>query len=208
MPEQHGGQARTLALPRSDQVFQGGRSQFLERLSPVRRATVLRSSQADDVGHAQRPGVGQPAAHRVLQGIELLQHARAGFAHRVARRGIDAGTHLDLAAFEFGLQQLAQGRFVLAQLLGQLESQVQEAAVDRADFQAQAAGWNALGVVTGTRLRHAFLAACVTGHAVNCHGAFRGSLRVSENNRANSAPGPFILKLCQRSNQHLCPPIP
>jgi hypothetical protein len=48
---------------------------------------------------------------------------------------VDGGAHFDLAALQTGGQQGAQRGFLGAQLVGQAEGQVQETAVDRADFQ-------------------------------------------------------------------------
>jgi hypothetical protein len=65
-------------------------------------------------------------------------------------------------------------------------------------------------VVTGSRGRGGgFLAAGVAGHTVNCHGiswwVIEGLSRMSGR---TVRPGPFILKLCQRSNPLPCHRIP
>jgi len=75
-----------------------------------------------------------------------------------------------LAALELGREQGAQRRLLGAQLLGQAKRQVQETAVDRADFQAQAAPGDRAFAPGSRRVE---LGAGVTGHAVNCHGTLR-----------------------------------
>lgn len=87
---------------------------------------------------------------------------------------VQAGADFDLATADLLGDQFAQARFELAQLFGQTKREVEEAAVDRADFEAEAGrGLAAVGVGQ----RRAVLHAGVPGHTVNWHGLVPLGLR-------------------------------
>ena len=125
------------------------------------------AGHAQHIGHRERLGIGQPNAHLILHRRQPLQQARGRIGDGVVALALQVGTQLDLAAFEARRQQSAQGRFVLPQLVGKTEPEVQKPAVDRAQLQAQPAvrilpRWC---LVRGAR--HGLLAAGVTRHTVN-----------------------------------------
>jgi hypothetical protein len=138
---------------------------------------VVAGADADHVGHAQAGSFRQPGADGVLQRVQALQRARVRFAQAFGAAGLDRRAHLHLAAFEPGREQLAQRRLVLAQIVRQAEAQVQEAAVDGADFQAKAAGGSASCLAAGRGRPGTVLGAGITGHAVNWHRDFSIQVR-------------------------------
>jgi hypothetical protein len=132
---------------------------------------------------------------------------RAGGSGRVVLSvAFDGGAHLHLAALEAGCEQAAQRGFERAQLVGQAEGQVQKAAVDRTDFQAQPAilGRAALGFsASGRRLaaRWRIRSCCKLALdflMVACDPAI---IRVLP-------PPSHLRKICQKSNPPHCHPIP
>src|SRR4030095_11617078 len=121
------------------------------------------------VRDTERARVGQPGLDAVLQSVQTLQQPGRGLADAGLTGAFDRCANLDLAALEPCREQLAQGRFVRAHLLWELEDEIEEAAVDRTDLDAETARGLlppfALGVGAGGLV----LACGVPGHSVNCH---------------------------------------
>ena len=162
------GQARTFARTRGDEIVQHGLRQFHQRLGGA--FVVGRfgaAGRAQRVGHRQRRGIRQPHAHLVLHRGQALQHSRGWVGQGAGVAALQVGAQLDLAALQALAQQLAQGRFVLAQFVGQAKAEVQKTAVDRAQLQPQP-GLRILprrgvfGAAVG-----GLLTAGITGHTVN-----------------------------------------
>ena len=81
--------------------------------------------------------MGQPHAHFVLNLDQVLQHGRVWTGQSGIRRSFEVGAKLNLAAFDLAADQLAQGGLLRPQFIGQAKSQIEVAAVDRADFHPQ-----------------------------------------------------------------------
>ena len=128
---------------------------------------VAACAHAQHIGHAQLAGFGQPVLDLVLQGRDFLQGLVVGRLQDGPVGAVLAGTHFDFAAFDLAGDQLAQPRLELAQFFGQAKTQVQEAAVDRADFKPQAGRWRCAGGGFPVHNRRAVLHAGVAGHTVN-----------------------------------------
>jgi hypothetical protein len=89
-----------------------------------------------------------------------LQFGHPGCALSGVGAAFEPHAHFDLAPPQPGAQHVAQGRLRAAKLFRQLQHQVQEAAVDRPDFDPQ----------TGQPFGHTVCATVrrgVSGHAVN-----------------------------------------
>jgi hypothetical protein len=71
---------------------------------------------------------------QLAQLLECVGRRRGG---GLAARAFEAGAQLHLAAFELASDELTQGGLGLPQLIGQAQAQVQKAAVDRTQLQAQ-----------------------------------------------------------------------
>ena len=170
--QHHGGQALAFAFAGGQQRCEGVFGQRRHGFTPVVRAGIGVGAQAQRIGHAQRRSAGQPRLDGVLQGVEALQQARWWVLQGVAVFVFDGGTHLHLATLEAGCEQAAQRGFQRTQVVRKAEGQVQKAAIDRTDFQAQPAilGGAALGFSASGR--RALLRAGVSGHAVNWHWTF------------------------------------
>ena len=101
------------------------------------------------------PVIEQPVRNLIQRELERAfeqdDRARAGDAQ------------LDLAAAEAGGQQFAQRALDAAEFVGQAEGQIEEAAVDRTQFDGHG------GPVRGTPVRRLSEDVGVAGHAVNCH---------------------------------------
>src|SRR6185312_11314801 len=199
MPEQHRGESGAFALTGGQQRLQGRARQFRHLPAPVGIGRALGVTQADDVGHAERRGVGQPGPNVVLDGAQPLQQARGWIGQRAGRSAAQYGANLDLAALEPGGQQLAQGRLMLAKLVGQAQGQVQKAAVDRADFEPEARRCRAPRVGFRGGRTGAALGARVPCHAVNWHcksvrwWSLRGHLEQPLTPRLSQASPPVIM---------------
>ena len=191
-------------------------SQAVERLrAPASSsgAPVGRSAGVAAAAQPQRPRpresarrVGQPGAHGVLQRAEPLQHARAAAAASRRRRSRWVSTRTStLPRLSACVSSSRSAGSCGRSSSGRRKREVEEAAVDRADFDARAAprappSAAALRCRRGLRPAAGCCAAGVAGHAVNCHERFRVRCGTSRSGSAR----PQHLKLCQRSNPHRC----
>ena len=137
--QQHGGQALALPFAGGHQGGQGFFGQSRNGIAPVLRARWGVGAQAQGVGYREGRRRRQPCLDGILQRIEPLQQPRGRVLQGVAVLVLQGGADFNLAALEAGGQQAAQRGLHGTQFIGEAERKVQEAAVDRADFQPQSA---------------------------------------------------------------------
>ena len=160
-------QALTFAGAGLQQARQGILGQLQQGRPQILGVGLGLHGQLEDVGHAQTPRLGQNGLDLCLPLGQLTQQGGIGLGQSCLLIGFEVYPNFHFAALELGTDQVAQRGFVHAQLIGHAKAKVQKAAVDRADFQAQANRGCRRGGCGG---RQQHLGAGVTSHAVNGHG--------------------------------------
>ena len=174
--EQDGHQARALLRPRRRQAFDGapgGVEHHLGRSLAARRA----AAPLHRLVHRERAGIGQELAHPALDLAEVGELLGRGLGVRALRVAGAGQAELDLAALEAAGEQLAQGRLERAVFVGEAQREVEEAAVDRPQFDTDPERCGRSGAHIGapfvqccrSRRDRARRGIGVAGHAVNCH---------------------------------------
>jgi hypothetical protein len=161
-----GGELGAFARARRHQLVERAAAKRGHRAAQAFLVGVLadHARPAQEVGDAQRRRLGEGLFCRVGERAQPLERfgvePRRGLGRPVGQRK----PAIDLAASDAGGDQLAQGRLVRAQLVGDAELQIEEARIDRTQLEAQRSTGR-----TGRRRG-------VAGHALNGKGQVRGAI--------------------------------
>ena len=134
---EHGRQPCTLTLARLQQLFDGLFGQLEQVVAKIVRFSVFIDRDAQNIGHAQAGCLGHPGFDGVFKRTQALQRLRRRCPQTAGVAAFQPNAHFHFAALELRGQEFAQNRFGLPQFVGQAKGEVQETAVDRADFNAQ-----------------------------------------------------------------------